>query len=174
MCQDPGKEIPDIIRYFGSRKKIFNVHFRNIRGHRDDFAEVAPDEGSVVTEPAICIRVHKACASVTVKQSPLRDLKLLVREERLILVLNDVVLHRQIGAADFAEIAECLMRKLATWPQQPVCGFEGTILFEHLVKPRRGLHVELALGLQDLVHIPDELLLQPFQVGHIGRSCHLS
>jgi mannonate dehydratase len=47
MCQDPGKEIPDIIRYFGSRKKIFNVHFRNIRGHRDDFAEVAPDEGSV-------------------------------------------------------------------------------------------------------------------------------
>jgi mannonate dehydratase len=47
MCQDPDKEIPDIIRYFGSRKKIFNVHFRNIRGHRDEFAEVAPDEGSV-------------------------------------------------------------------------------------------------------------------------------
>jgi mannonate dehydratase len=47
MCQDPGKEIPEIIRYFGSRKKIFNVHFRNIRGHRDEFAEVAPDEGSV-------------------------------------------------------------------------------------------------------------------------------
>jgi mannonate dehydratase len=47
MCQDPGKEIPEIIRYFGSRKKIFNVHFRNIRGHRDEFAEVAVDEGSV-------------------------------------------------------------------------------------------------------------------------------
>jgi len=47
MLQDPGKEIHDVIRWFGSRKKIFNVHFRNIRGKRDDFMEVAPDEGSV-------------------------------------------------------------------------------------------------------------------------------
>lgn len=45
--QDPGKEIFDVIRYFGSRNKIFNVHFRNIRGRRDDFMEVFPDEGSV-------------------------------------------------------------------------------------------------------------------------------
>ena len=35
MLADPGKEIYDVIRYFGSRKKIFNVHFRNIRGHRE-------------------------------------------------------------------------------------------------------------------------------------------
>lgn len=47
MLQDPGKEIYDIIRYFGSRKKIFNVHFRNIRGNREDYMEVGPDEGSV-------------------------------------------------------------------------------------------------------------------------------
>lgn len=47
MLQDPGTEIYDVIRYFGSRKKIFNVHFRNIRGHRDDFVEVYPDEGDV-------------------------------------------------------------------------------------------------------------------------------
>jgi mannonate dehydratase len=47
MLRDPGKEIYDVIRWFGSRKKIFNVHFRNILGHRDDFMEVAPDEGSV-------------------------------------------------------------------------------------------------------------------------------
>jgi mannonate dehydratase len=47
MLQDPSKEIYDVIRYFGSRKKIFNVHFRNIRGHRDDFQEVFPDEGDV-------------------------------------------------------------------------------------------------------------------------------
>jgi mannonate dehydratase len=47
MLQDPGKEIFDVIRYFGSRKKIFNVHFRNIRGKRDDFQEVFPDEGDV-------------------------------------------------------------------------------------------------------------------------------
>jgi mannonate dehydratase len=47
MLADPGKEIFDVIRYFGTRKKIFNVHFRNIRGHRDDFVEVYPDEGDV-------------------------------------------------------------------------------------------------------------------------------
>jgi mannonate dehydratase len=47
MLADPGKEIFDVIRYFGTRDKIFNVHFRNIRGHRDDFIEVYPDEGDV-------------------------------------------------------------------------------------------------------------------------------
>lgn len=47
MLADPGKEIFDVIRYFGSRKKIFNVHFRNIRGHRNDFQEVYPDEGDI-------------------------------------------------------------------------------------------------------------------------------
>jgi mannonate dehydratase len=47
MLQDPGKEIYDVIRYFGSRKKIFNVHFRNIRGHRNEFVETYPDEGDV-------------------------------------------------------------------------------------------------------------------------------
>src|SRR3984893_1723142 len=47
MLDDPAKEIPDVIRYFGTRKKIFNVHFRNIKGHRDDFVEVYPDEGDV-------------------------------------------------------------------------------------------------------------------------------
>ncbi|MBS1828845.1 MAG: mannonate dehydratase [Acidobacteria bacterium] len=47
MLANPGKEILDVIRYFGTRKKIFNVHFRNIKGRRDDFMEVAPDEGDV-------------------------------------------------------------------------------------------------------------------------------
>ncbi|HEY2014282.1 MAG TPA: mannonate dehydratase [Bryobacteraceae bacterium] len=47
MLHEPGKEIYDVIRYFGSRQKIFNVHFRNIRGHRDDFIEVYPDEGDI-------------------------------------------------------------------------------------------------------------------------------
>lgn len=47
MLHEPGKEIYGVIRYFGSRRKIFNVHFRNIRGHRDDFLEVYPDEGDV-------------------------------------------------------------------------------------------------------------------------------
>lgn len=47
MLENPGKEIFDVIKYFGSRKKIFNVHFRNIRGKRSDFQEVFPDEGDV-------------------------------------------------------------------------------------------------------------------------------
>jgi mannonate dehydratase len=46
--EKPNEQIGDVIRWFGSRKKIFNVHFRNIRGHRDDFvAEMFPDEGDV-------------------------------------------------------------------------------------------------------------------------------
>jgi mannonate dehydratase len=44
---DPSTQIFDVIRHFGGRNKIFNVHFRNIRGHRDDFMEVFPDEGDV-------------------------------------------------------------------------------------------------------------------------------
>jgi len=44
----PNDELPDVIRWFGNAKKIFNVHFRNIRGGRDDFvAEMFPDEGDV-------------------------------------------------------------------------------------------------------------------------------
>lgn len=47
MLQDPGREIFDVIRYFGTRGKIFNVHFRNIRGNRQAFVETGPDEGDV-------------------------------------------------------------------------------------------------------------------------------
>jgi mannonate dehydratase len=44
----PNDELPDVIRWFGSRHKIFNVHFRNIRGGRNNFvAEMFPDEGDV-------------------------------------------------------------------------------------------------------------------------------
>ncbi len=47
MLERPSEEIYDVIRYFGSRKKIFNVHFRNIKGRVLDFVEVFPDEGDV-------------------------------------------------------------------------------------------------------------------------------
>jgi len=47
MLETPGEEIYDVIRYFGRRKKIFAVHFRNIRGGRNKFVEVFPDEGDV-------------------------------------------------------------------------------------------------------------------------------
>ena len=45
--RNPAEEIYDVIRYFGTRGKIFNVHFRNIKGGLGDFVEVFPDEGDV-------------------------------------------------------------------------------------------------------------------------------
>ena len=42
---DPCAQVPEIIRYFGSRGKIFLCHFRNIIGGRNKFQEVWPDEG---------------------------------------------------------------------------------------------------------------------------------
>jgi mannonate dehydratase len=51
---DPGNQIYDVIRWFGERKKIFLVHFRNVRGGRDDvLIEIFPDEGSVDMAKAI-------------------------------------------------------------------------------------------------------------------------
>jgi mannonate dehydratase len=47
MLKKPGEEIGDVIRYFGSRKKIFNVHFRNIEGGWLKFRETFPDNGDV-------------------------------------------------------------------------------------------------------------------------------
>jgi mannonate dehydratase len=47
MLDDPGKEIFEVIRWFGERGKIFNVHFRNIRGGKLSFMEVFPDEGDM-------------------------------------------------------------------------------------------------------------------------------
>jgi len=47
MLEKPGEEIFDVIRYFGEKDKIFNVHFRNIRGGFCDFVETFPDEGDV-------------------------------------------------------------------------------------------------------------------------------
>ena len=42
MLDEPGKEIYDVIRHFGKTGKIFNVHFRNIRGGRGKFARRSP------------------------------------------------------------------------------------------------------------------------------------
>ncbi len=47
MLEDPGREIFDVIRWFGERGKLFNVHFRNIRGRKLSFMEVFPDEGDM-------------------------------------------------------------------------------------------------------------------------------
>lgn len=47
MLVKPNEEIHDVIRHFGTRGKIFNVHFRNIRGGFLKFAETLPDDGEV-------------------------------------------------------------------------------------------------------------------------------
>jgi mannonate dehydratase len=57
MLAKPGQEIFDVIRYFGSRKKIFNVHFRNIRGGFLRFQETFIDDGDVDMLKAM--RVYK-------------------------------------------------------------------------------------------------------------------
>ena len=49
LCQGTfatmGEDIPGVIKYFGKRKKIFFVHFRDIRGDRSNFEETFHDEG---------------------------------------------------------------------------------------------------------------------------------
>jgi mannonate dehydratase len=47
MLADPRREMCDVVRTFGQRGKIFNIHFRNIQGHRDDFRETYPDDGDL-------------------------------------------------------------------------------------------------------------------------------
>jgi mannonate dehydratase len=47
MLEKPGEQIFDVIRYFGTRKKIFNVHFRNIAGGFLNFRETFIDDGDV-------------------------------------------------------------------------------------------------------------------------------
>ena len=43
--QEAGEVVPDVIRYFGKRGKIFYVHFRNVIGTVPKYVEVFPDEG---------------------------------------------------------------------------------------------------------------------------------
>jgi mannonate dehydratase len=57
MLINPGREIYDVIRYFGSRGKIFNVHFRNIKGGFLNFRETFPDDGDV--DMLRALRVYK-------------------------------------------------------------------------------------------------------------------
>lgn len=45
--KDPATEIMPIVRYLAERRKVHQVHLRNIRGHLNDFYEVFPDEGEM-------------------------------------------------------------------------------------------------------------------------------
>jgi len=55
--ENPRAEIEEVIRWFGSRKKIFNVHFRNIKGGRYSFTEQFPDNGDMDMPAAL--KVYK-------------------------------------------------------------------------------------------------------------------
>lgn len=55
--ENPREEIGDIIRWFGERKKIFNVHFRNIKGGRYSFTEEFADAGDMDMPAAL--RLYK-------------------------------------------------------------------------------------------------------------------
>ena len=57
MLEKPGEQIFDVIRYFGARGKIFNVHFRNIAGGFLNFRETFIDDGDVDMLKAM--RVYK-------------------------------------------------------------------------------------------------------------------
>ena len=41
---NPAEDIFEPLGWLSSRKKVF-IHFRNIKGNREHYAEVAPDEG---------------------------------------------------------------------------------------------------------------------------------
>ncbi len=56
--EDPANQIYHYIEYFGKRKKLFNLHFRNINGKFLDFTETFPDDG--VVDFLKCMKAYKA------------------------------------------------------------------------------------------------------------------
>ncbi len=60
MLENPRQEIGEVIRWFGRSGKIFNVHFRNIRGRRLDFMETFPEEGDM--DMPATLRLYKEVA----------------------------------------------------------------------------------------------------------------
>ena len=50
-------DLPGVIRHFGEQDKIFFVHFRDVRGTRESFAETFHDDGQ--TDLAACMRAYR-------------------------------------------------------------------------------------------------------------------
>ena len=50
-------DLPGAIRYFGSQKKVFFVHFRDVRGTVEKFAETFHDDGK--TDMLACLRAYR-------------------------------------------------------------------------------------------------------------------
>jgi len=55
MHMNPAEEIFEPLTWLASRKKIFNIHFRNIKGNSQHYAECAPDEGVVDFTRAVLV-----------------------------------------------------------------------------------------------------------------------
>jgi mannonate dehydratase len=55
MLMNPAEDIWEPLTWLASRKKIFNVHFRNIKGNRLHYNECAPDEGVVDFTRAVLV-----------------------------------------------------------------------------------------------------------------------
>ena len=51
------KDLPGVIRHFGRQKKIFFVHFRDVRGTPEKFEETFHDNGQ--TDMAACMRAYR-------------------------------------------------------------------------------------------------------------------
>lgn len=47
MLWEPTREIYPILRRLAATERVFNIHLRNIKGHRDDFIETWPDDGDI-------------------------------------------------------------------------------------------------------------------------------
>lgn len=60
LCQGSfaamGEDPKEMIRHFGERKKIFFAHFRDIRGHAEDFYETFHDDGQ--TDMYACMKEY--------------------------------------------------------------------------------------------------------------------
>lgn len=75
MCQGcftaMGEDIPEVINHYGSRKKIFFFHFRDVAGNRDHFRETFHDNGK--TDMGKAIMAYKNigyCGPVRVDHVP--------------------------------------------------------------------------------------------------------
>lgn len=55
MMLNPKEDIFEPLEWLSSRKKVFNIHFRNIKGNRNHYAEVAPDEGEADFTRAVLV-----------------------------------------------------------------------------------------------------------------------
>jgi mannonate dehydratase len=55
MMMNPAGDIFEPLDWLSSRKKVFNVHFRNIKGNRLHYAECAPDEGEADFTRAVLV-----------------------------------------------------------------------------------------------------------------------